>query len=113
MNTEIQELMKLFETQQQATVTIDEHTEQLQTLADLETERVSTEKKLKICLQNVAHYEKLSWDMLLRSPEAFGPSVMDLLGNLCKAKAMSDKPDLYREMDELQNRLAEIKEVTG
>jgi hypothetical protein len=106
------ELMQLFDTQQ-ATVTIDQHQSELEQRANLETERVQLQRQLSVCKKNIQHYEESAFDVLLRSPESFGPSVIELLRNICKAKAMTDKPALYEELHQLQTRLAEIKEVTG
>ncbi|MGE1560413.1 hypothetical protein [Pantoea septica] len=107
------ELLKLMESQQQQEPTIDQHTQHTEHLADLETELVTVNRKLSVARKNIAHYQQLSEQMLKTNPEMFGPEIAKLLRDIATAKVMKDKPELFDELHQLEQRAEQISKEVG
>lgn len=110
------ELLKLMESQQQeqtTSVTIDQHTQHTEHLADLESELVTVNRKLSVTRKNIAHYQQLSENMLKTNPEMFGPEIAKLLRDIATAKVMKDKPELFAELHQLEQRADQIHKEVG
>lgn len=112
---EVTELLKLMETQQESTSvkTIDQHTQQTERLADLESELVSVNRQLSINQKNIGHYQQLAEQMLHNNPAAFGPEVVKLLQNILTAKVMHDHPELFDKQQKLAQRADQIRKELG
>lgn len=107
------ELLKLMESQQQQESTIDQHTQHTEHLADLESELVTVNRKLSVARKNIAHYQQLAEQMLKTNPEMFGPEIAKLLRDIATAKVMKDKPELFAELHQLEQRAEEISKEVG
>lgn len=109
------ELLKLMESQQDSTSvkTIDQHTQQTEHLADLESELVQINRQLSVTRKNIAHYEKVAEQMLRTNPERFGDEIVKLLHNIVTAKVMKDQPQIFAELHQLEQRVAEIRKEVG
>ncbi|GEM_PF-1821033 len=108
------ELLKLMESQQESTsVTIDQHQQQTERLADLESELVQVNRQLSVTRKNIAHYQQMAEQMLRVSPERFGAEVVKLLQNIATAKVMKDHPDLFDELHQLEDRVEQIRKEVG
>ena len=113
---EINDLLKLMESQQQeqtTSVTIDQHTQQTDRLSELETELVTVNRKLSVTRKNIAHYQQLAAQMLRTNPERFGPGVVKLLENIITAKVVHDHPELFDELHQLEQRADQIRKEVG
>ena len=111
---DVTELLKLMESQQESTsVTIDQHQQQTEHLADLESELVRVNRQLSVIRKNIAHYQQLAENMLRTNPEAFGPEIVKLLRDIATAKAMKDHPELFGELHQLEQRSAQISKEVG
>lgn len=111
---EVTELLKLMESQQESTsVTIDQHTQHTEHLADLESELVSVNRQLSINRKNIGHYQHLAEQMLHNNPAAFGPEVVKLLQNILTAKVMHDHPELFDKQQKLEQRADQIRKELG
>ncbi|MDU6439067.1 MAG: hypothetical protein E6559_04005 [Pantoea sp.] len=106
------ELLKLMESQQQES-TIDQHTQHTEHLADLESELVTVNRKLSVTRKNIAHYIQLAEQMLKTNPEMFGPEIAKLLCDIATAKVMKDKPELFAELHQLEQRAEQISKEVG
>ncbi|WP_312830797.1 hypothetical protein [Pantoea eucrina] len=84
---EVNELLKLMESQQETSVTIDQHQQQTEHLADLETELVEANRQLSVTRKSIAHYQQLAEQMLRANPELFGAEVVKLLRDIATAES--------------------------
>lgn len=107
------ELLKLMESQQQQESTIDQHTSDTEHLADLESELVTVNRKLSVARKNINHYQQLAENMLKTNPEMFGPEIAKLLRDIATAKVMKDKPELFAELHQLEQRAEQISKEVG
>lgn len=109
------ELLKLMESQQESTSvkTIDHHTQHTDRLSELETELVTINRKLTTTRKNITHYQQLAEQMLKTNPEMFGPEIAKLLRDIATAKVMKDKPELFAELHQLEQRAEEISKEVG
>lgn len=112
---EVNELLKLMETQQESTSvkTIDQHTHDTDRLSELETELVTVNRKLTTTRKNIGHYQQLAAQMLRTNPESFGPEILNLLRDIATAKVMKDKPELFAELHQLEQRAEQISKEVG
>ncbi|WP_337026054.1 hypothetical protein [Pantoea eucrina] len=111
---EVNELLRLMESQQESTsVTIDQHQQQTERLADLESELIRVNRQLSVIRKNIAHYQQLAENMLKTHPEAFGTEIVKLLRDIATAKAMKDHPELFAELQQLEQRAEEISKEVG
>jgi len=111
---EVNDLLKLLESQQESTsVTIDQHTQQTEHLADLESELVKVNRQLSVTRKNIGHYLHLAAQMLRTNPERFGPEVVKLLENIITAKVMHDHPELFDKQQKLEQRADQIRKELG
>ncbi|MEQ5408411.1 hypothetical protein ABN277_02220 [Enterobacter hormaechei] len=106
------ELLRLMESQQQES-TIDQHTQHTEHLADLESELVTVNRQLSVTRKNIAHYQQLAEQMLKTNPEMFGPEIAKLLRDIATAKVMKDKPELFAELHQLEQRAEQISKEVG
>ncbi|WP_217546416.1 hypothetical protein [Pantoea sp. GbtcB22] len=110
----VSELLQLMESQHESSsvTTLDQQREQIEQKAEMESELVSVNRKINICSKNIAHYTQFAAQQLQSNPESFGPDVVTLLNNIVTARVMRDKPELFNELQQLQQRAEEIqKEV--
>lgn len=109
------ELLKLMESQQDSTSvkTIDQHTQQTEHLADLESELVRVNRQLSIARKNIAHYQQVASQMLRTNPERFGAEVINLLQNIVTAKVMHDHPEIFEQLHQLEDRVEQIRKEVG
>lgn len=111
---EVNDLLKLLETQQESTsYTIDQHTQQTDRLSELETELVTVNRKLSVTRKNIGHYQQLAAQMLRTNPESFGPEILKLLRDIATAKVMREKPELFIELHQLEQRAEQISKEVG
>lgn len=112
---EVNELLKLMESQHESTSvkTIDQHTQQTEHLANLESELVKVNRQLSVTRKNIAHYQQLATQMLMTKPERFGPEIVKMLENIITAKVMHDHPDLFNEQQKLEQRADQIRKEVG
>lgn len=112
---EVNDLLKLMETQQESTSakTIDQHTQQTDRLSELETELVTVNRKLSVTRKNIAHCQQMAEQMLRTHPERFGDEIVKLLHNIATAKVMKDQPKLFDELHQLEQRAEQISKEVG
>lgn len=107
------ELLELMEQQESTSHTIDQHTQNTEHLADLESELVAVNHKLSVTRKNIAHYQQLAEQMLKTNPEMFGPEIVKLLRDIATAKVMKEKPELFAEAHQLEQRSDQIRKELG
>lgn len=111
---DVHQLLELMESQQESTsVTIDQHTQQTERLADLESELVQINRQLSTTRKNIAHYQQVAEQMLRTNPERFGAEVVKLLHNIATAKVMKDYPEIFEQLHQLEQRVEEIRKEVG
>lgn len=112
---EVTELLKLMDSQQDSTSvkTIDQHTQQTEHLADLESELVEANRQLSVTRKNISHYQQLAEQMLRTHPERFGDEIVKLLRDIATAKVMKDHPELFEQLHQLEQRVEHISKEVG
>lgn len=108
------ELLKLMESQQpEESTSIEQHTQHTEHLADLESELVTVNRKLMVTRKDIEHYQHLAEQMLKTNPQAFGDEIVKLLRDIATAKVMKEKPELYDELHQLEQRAEQISKEVG
>lgn len=112
---DVTELLKLMESQQDSpsVKTIDQHTQQTEHLADLESELVQVNRQLSVTRKNIAHYQQVAEQMLRTNPGRFGDEIVKLLRDIATAKVMKDRPEIFEQLHQLEQRVAEIRKEVG
>lgn len=108
----VKELLQLMETQQkdhQQEITLDQHRDQIEHKAELETEIVNINRRLSVVKKNIDHYTRFASQLLHDNPSAFGQPIVTLLENIVQARVLQEHPELFSEVEQLQTRTEEIK----